>query len=170
MDLLLFLLSSIAITMYLAVQTRMDIATKTVYKNLNNFMIVFMGLNYVSKCVMLGLEIQFQAFVGICVFFMLHALFLKRMMGIGDAKALVVMFLQSGLIYKGSSQFDLFYPVFVYFLASLFFTIVVVAGGIKEKKKMRDILFGKDRRAFFPFLFPAYAITVVCWMLGFSST
>jgi hypothetical protein len=58
--------------------------------------------------------------------------------------------------------------VFVYFLANVFFTIAVIANGIKEKKKMKDILFGKEKRAFFPYLLPSYAITVVFWMAGFA--
>jgi hypothetical protein len=102
-------------------------------------MILAMLLSYIARCFLLGSAIEWKCLIGIVIFFLLHSLILRKMIGIGDAKALVAIYLQSSLFYSNSPQLNLFYPVFVYFLANVFFTIAVIANGIKEKKKMKDM-------------------------------
>lgn len=163
---LYFILSSVFILIYLIIQTISDVKTKKVYTNLNYLALLVIGLMYVIKCVSLGGVMQIQCLVGGILFIVLHSVCLRFVMGTGDAKALVVMYYQSSLMYDNVFTFDLFFPVLIYFIATLFFSVYVIGDGIKKKKKKKDIFFGKERHAFFPFLLPSYVIGVFLWLLS----
>lgn len=163
---LYFIISSIFIVLYLVIQTISDKKTKKVYTNLNYAAMLVVGLMYVIKCVSFGSVPQIQYLVGSFLFLVIHSLFLRKIMGTGDAKALVVMYYQSSLMYDNVLSFDLFFPVFVYFIANIFFSMYVIVDGVKKRKKAKDIFFGKERHAFFPFLLPSYVIGLGFWILS----
>lgn len=152
---------------YLYVQTKEDKKTKTVYTALNNGMMLFTALIYLVRCFVMDFPVVWTAFLYSLLFLVLHFFFFYRMMGIGDAKALVVFFLQSGLLFQDGT-FDVLFPVFIYFLANVFFTVVIIFSGLKKKKKIKEILFGKERKAFFPFLFPSYILCSVLWSFTYG--
>lgn len=167
---LYFLMSSIFIVLYLTIQTISDVKTKQVYTNLNYAAMIVVGLMYVVKCVSFGGVPQIQYFVGSFFFLAIHSLFLRKIMGTGDAKALVVMYYQSSLMFNNTFNFDLFFVVFIYFLANVFFSMYAIGNGIKKKKKLKDIFLGKERHAFFPFLLPAYIVGILIWVISMPRT
>lgn len=162
----MFFITFLFVLLYMGVQTTSDIKTKTVYIGLNYLAIGAMLAAYIFKCVFGGLPIRFGTIAGMFLFLVIHFFFFQKFLGTGDAKALVVFALQSGVMFEDSSEFNLFFPIFIYFIANILFSVVVIVDGAKQKKKAKDILFGKGRRAFFPFLFPAYILSVVFWILS----
>lgn len=157
---LYFIMSSIIIIAYLVIQTISDIKTKKVYTHLNYAIMLVVGLMYIIKSVSFNEMPQIPYLVGGFLFLILHSVCLQRIMGTGDAKALVVFYYQSSLMYDNVFTFDLFYPIFIYFIASLLFTGYVIFSGIKKKKKVKEIFTSKERHAFFPFLLVAYIINL----------
>lgn len=164
---LVFLIATLFVLLYMGVQTVSDIKTKTVYIGLNYLAIGAMLTAYICKCIFSNLPIRFGAIIGMFFFLAIHFFFFQRFLGTGDAKALVVFALQSGLMFGNSSEFNLFFPIFIYFLANILFSIVVIVDGVKQKRKAKDIFLGKGKRAFFPFLLPAYILSVGFWMLSY---
>lgn len=158
---LYFIISSALIVVYLIVQTISDIKTKKVYTNLNYALILIVGLMYVIKSVSFNQVPQVPYLVGGFLFLVLHSVCLQGIMGTGDAKALVVFYYQSSLMYDNVATFDLFYPVFIYFIATLLFTGYVIFLGIKKKKKVKEFFTSKERHAFFPFLLSGYVINLL---------
>lgn len=158
---LYFVVSSVFMVVYLAIQTVSDIKTRKVYANLNLFAMAFMLILCGIKCVNAGVAPDTIGLFGSVCFLEMHRIFLKKVIGAGDAKALVAMYYQSALVMENSFSFDLFYPAFVYFIASVFFSVYVIVDGVRKKKKARDVFFGKERHAFFPCLFPAYLIQLI---------
>lgn len=161
-----FVITSFVIIVYMGIQTKEDKKTKTVYTALNNWMIVGMAVVYAIRCIVLDVPIFWQSYLWSILFLALHPFIVYKFMGIGDAKALVVFFLQSGLLFFDGT-FDILFPIFIYFIANILFTIAVIADGIKQKKKAKEIFFGKGRRAFFPYLFPSYIVSAIMWIIAY---
>lgn len=151
-----FKASSFFMAAYLVLQSIEDTKTKTVYAAANNLAIVLMAVLYLAKCTVIGAFPSLMVPAFVCLFLLTHRLFFKKLMGIGDAKAYAAIILQSGLCYGKSASFLLAFPVAVYLLTSFLFSLFVIGRGIVKRKKIGEVLFSKERVAYFPFLFFGY--------------
>lgn len=155
-----FFASSAFVVTYLLVQAIEDAKTKTVYTVLNNFSIAFVFALYLGKCLVLHTMPSMVVPIFLAIALLTHKLWLRKVMGLGDAKAYAVVVLQSGLFFPYSSSFFVPFPLMVGFFSNLFFVAWIVAKGIVGKKRAKEIFLSHERRAFFPFLLVGYAFSI----------
>lgn len=158
-----FFCTSLWIFIYLVCQSISDIKTKQVYVIWNYIALLTIFVQYLFQCIQYHQLPNYLGILGGIGFLFLHHFFLQGVFGTGDAKALVVFYFQSGLLFPQSNTFVLAFPIAIYLLASLIYIPFLLIRGILQKQSMRTILFGKSRCAFFPFLTIAYSL-----IIGFS--
>jgi len=162
MKYLLFVAISAAMLFYLWYQAKEDEKDKTVPVLWNNLAILASVSLYLLGCLFTWQAPDFTGYAGVVVFILV--LCLTRVFGSGDAKALIAIaftgafaFPVTGFIFCPQANYLL--PALTYIIASLLFAPANIIKGRKEGRPWKEVLFGKNRYAFFPYLLKGYAIT-----------
>lgn len=140
---------SVIIFFYLLFQSISDIKTMQVYVLPNNIAIILSIILYITDCIALSIFPSPESIVVIGSIFLLSIL---KMYGIGDAKAMVVIYLTSRYWNPYSPYPNTFYFLLSILLANILFLVVnkikqIIKSSPKEKKA-----------AYFPFLTIGYVI------------
>ena len=166
LKIIFFIILSIAGTIYLHKQAKEDVVTKTVPVLPNLIAIGVSVLCYGLGCLFTW---QVPDFKGIAIAIIaLTILTITRVFGKGDAKALFAIAMIGNFATPGAAWSSELNPVLVvltYIIATIVFLPANIRKGRKEGISWSDILFGKNRSAFFPYIKIGFVLSSIISLL-----
>ena len=158
MKYILFIILSLIMVGYLLYQSKEDIKDKTVPVLPNYIAIGVSAILYFIGCLCTWSIPDIKGIFTV-IFFLACICFFK-VFSIGDAKAFLAISFISAFTIKQNMIFhaklDLFFIELVYIFAMIFFIPVNVIKSRKSGMKWKDILYGKNPIAFFPYITIGY--------------